>query len=148
MVFLARMARSADDRLEPMAAMKPTHVNESSLSDASATPPTMGRSVRYVCHEETAPRMRKERIAETTGSDALTMCVKETAPAPRDTTAPMCVPRWPRETGMSVLISSFDSLGVLRSPVSHSAPAYGMPTASCSRAIVYGMARALSAFLL
>jgi hypothetical protein len=45
------MARRAEERLEPIAAMKPTHVKESSLSDARATPPTMGMSVAYVMGE-------------------------------------------------------------------------------------------------
>ena len=47
-VFLARMPRRAEERFEPIAAMKPTHVKESSLSEARATPPTIGSSVRYV----------------------------------------------------------------------------------------------------
>ena len=41
----------------------------------------MGSSVRYVCHDETAPRITKESAAETTGSEALMICVNETAPA-------------------------------------------------------------------
>eukprot|EP00967_Tisochrysis_lutea_P046062 scaffold55904_cov27-Tisochrysis_lutea.AAC.1 len=142
------MPRSAEARLEPIAAMNPTHVKESSLSEASATPPTIGSSVRYVCHEETAPRMMKESAAETTGSEALTMWVKETAPAPSEMTAPMCVPRWPSDTGISVFTLSELSLGTLRSPVSQSVPAYGIPTKSWRSAMLHGMGRALSAFLL
>merc|ERR1719453_2537220 len=94
-VFFARMPRSAEERFEPIAAMKPTHVKESSLREARATPPTIGKRVRYVCHEDTAPSSTNDNAADTTGSEALTMCVKETAPAPSDTTAPMWVPRWP-----------------------------------------------------
>ena len=45
------------------------------------------------------PRQTAVSAAETTGSDALTMCVNETAPAPSEMTAPMCVPRWPSATG-------------------------------------------------
>ena len=63
-------------------------------------------------------------------------------------TAPMWVPRWPRETGMSVLTLSVESFGALRRPVAHSSATYGMPTKSCSAAIVYGIGSALSAFLL
>lgn len=51
MVFLARMPRNAEETLESMAAKKPSQVNESSLRDARATPPTMGRSVAYVMGE-------------------------------------------------------------------------------------------------
>ena len=72
----------------------------------------------------------------------------ETAPAPSETTAPMCVPRWPRETGMSVFTLSTDIFGAARRPVTRSAITYGMPTASCRKAIVYGIGRAFRAFLL
>ena len=41
-VFFARIARSADETFERIAAQNPSHVNESSLSEASATPPTIG----------------------------------------------------------------------------------------------------------
>ena len=37
-VFLARMPRSAEETLETTAAMKPSHVKESSLREARATP--------------------------------------------------------------------------------------------------------------
>ena len=47
-VFFARIPRRADEMFEPIAAMKPTQVKESSLSEARATPPTIGSSVRYV----------------------------------------------------------------------------------------------------
>ena len=50
-LILARIARAADETFESIAAAKPSHVNESSLSDASATPPTIGSSERYVCGE-------------------------------------------------------------------------------------------------
>ena len=147
-VFFARIARSADETFERIAAQNPSHVNESSLSEASATPPTIGSSVAYVIGEYTAPSITADRPALTTGSDALIMCVNETAPAPSEITAPMCVPRWPSETGTSVLMLSVVSFGALRSPVAHSAATYGMPTKSCSSAIVHGIAIALSAFLL
>ena len=95
-----------------------------------------------------APSISAESAADTTGSDALMMWVKETAPAPRETTAPMCVPRWPREMGMRVLTSSALSSGALRRFAAHSSITYGMPMKSCSVAIVYGMGSALSVFLL
>ena len=50
-LILARIARAADETFDSMAAAKPSHVNESSLSEASATPPTIGRSERYVGSE-------------------------------------------------------------------------------------------------
>ena len=40
------MPRIAEERFATMAAMKPTQVKESSLREASATPPTIGMSVR------------------------------------------------------------------------------------------------------
>jgi len=49
---------------------------------------------------------------------------------------------------MSVLTLSVESFGALRRPVAHSSATYGMPTKSCSAAIVYGIGSALSAFLL
>ena len=70
-VFFARIARSADETFERIAAQNPSHVNESSLSEASATPPTIGSSVAYVIGEYTAPSITADRPALTTGSDAL-----------------------------------------------------------------------------
>ena len=69
--------------------------------------------------------MTADRAADTTGSEALTMCVKDTAPAPKLMTAPMCVPRWPQATGKSVLRLSCDSFGVLRAPVDQSSKHVG-----------------------
>ena len=41
-VFLARMPRRADERLEPIAAMKPTHVNESSCGERTKMTSSVG----------------------------------------------------------------------------------------------------------
>eukprot|EP00962_Isochrysis_galbana_P029603 scaffold9487_cov105-Isochrysis_galbana.AAC.3 len=87
-----RMLRVAKARLDSIAPPKDSQVKDSSEADASATPKTMGTSAAAAGAEICAPRMAQERPAVQTGSAALTIWVKETAPAPAETTAPM----WPR----------------------------------------------------
>merc|ERR1719231_199261 len=79
-------------------------------------------------------RKTAESKADTTGSDALTMWVNETAPAPRERTAPTWVPRWQRADGVRFLTFSLVGTGALRRPVPHSSITYGMPAKSWIRA--------------
>ena len=50
MSFLLRMPRAENAALLAMAVENPSHENESSVHDASATPPMMGSSAAYTGH--------------------------------------------------------------------------------------------------
>ena len=65
-------------------------VKLSSETDASATPATMGSRLIAVMGETVWPRRSQERPHVKTGSEALTIWVKETAPALAETTACSC----------------------------------------------------------
>ena len=52
------------------------------------------------------------------GSAALTMCVKLTAPAPKETTAPRCVKVWRTATGSKFFNSSLFNTGAFLTPKS------------------------------
>ena len=88
MVFLESTPRAAEETLESIAEARARKVKESSFMDAIATPPIMGRRVRYTGRGRTCPRRSALSPQVTTGSEALTMCAKETAPAPSAITAP------------------------------------------------------------
>ena len=74
--------------------------------------------------------MRAERKQVKTGSAALTICVKDTAPAPADTTAPMWPIEWQKAMGRRVMMASLLRMGALRMPVSHSGITKAVPTKS------------------
>ena len=126
----AQMLRTANARFEVIAPPKDSHVNESSVTEASATPKMMGRSERAVSAETEEPRMRYDMPHVNTGSAALTICVKETAPAAAETTAPMWPIAWKKEIGSSVRTASKLSFGGLRIPVSQSGITKAEPTKS------------------
>mmetsp|Transcript_10690 Transcript_10690/g.33966 ORF Transcript_10690/g.33966 Transcript_10690/m.33966 type:complete len:205 (+) Transcript_10690:489-1103(+) len=139
-----RMLRVAKARLESIAPEKESHVKESSLTEASATPATIGTRARAAGAEIVAPRMPHERRAVQTGSAALTICVKETAPAPADTTAPMWPSACRKEIGSSVATAARGSDGRLRRPVAQRKETKAEPTASEAAEWHHGSAIALS----
>merc|ERR1719353_2153875 len=136
--FFARIARRAEETLESIAAPKHSHVNDNSFKLASATPKMIGKRVKYTGTGNTWPRITPESTAETAGSLAFTMDTKLTAPAEREITAPMCVPRFPSATGSRVLTSEKDNFGVGRMPTVQRATAYGIPITICAIATVHG----------
>mmetsp|Transcript_31065 Transcript_31065/g.29663 ORF Transcript_31065/g.29663 Transcript_31065/m.29663 type:complete len:90 (-) Transcript_31065:560-829(-) len=79
---------AADATLETIADPKESHENESSVNDAIATPPITGRRERYTGIGKKDFKNTADNAADTAGSAAFTICVKLTAPAPRDITAP------------------------------------------------------------
>mmetsp|Transcript_34792 Transcript_34792/g.69336 ORF Transcript_34792/g.69336 Transcript_34792/m.69336 type:complete len:241 (+) Transcript_34792:567-1289(+) len=133
-----KMLRVAKARLESIAPPKASQVKESSLTEARATPATMGMRESAVRVETEEPRMRADSPQVKTGSAALTICVNETAPAPADTTAPMCPMAWQKAMGSSVLMASAESLGGLRMPVSQSGMTNAVPTKSEKALCVHG----------
>mmetsp|Transcript_58634 Transcript_58634/g.134526 ORF Transcript_58634/g.134526 Transcript_58634/m.134526 type:complete len:216 (+) Transcript_58634:778-1425(+) len=139
-----RILRAANARLESMAPKKDTQVNESSDTEASATPNTIGSSEMATGAETVCPSSSAERPHVNTGSAALTICVNETAPAPAETTAPMCPMEWQKEMGARVRTAAVESFGGLRRPVSHKSDTKADPTASEAAECAHGSASALS----
>jgi len=86
--------------------MKLNHVNDNSVNDAIATPPITGNNAIYTGIGKNCCKNIPDNNADTAGSAAFTICVKLTAPAPSDTTAPICVNVCNVATGNNVLISS------------------------------------------
>ena len=68
-----RMLREAKARLESMPPPNAGHVNESSETEARATPATMGRSVSAVARETVEPSSATPSPHVKTGSAALTI---------------------------------------------------------------------------
>mmetsp|Transcript_23557 Transcript_23557/g.53886 ORF Transcript_23557/g.53886 Transcript_23557/m.53886 type:complete len:307 (-) Transcript_23557:7-927(-) len=114
-----KMFRAAKARLESIAPQKESHVKLSSDTEARATPATIGMSERAVSGATRWPRRSAERPHVKTGSEALTICVKETAPAEAETTAPTWPSEWQKAIGARVIIALPESFGGLRMPVSH-----------------------------
>merc|ERR1719454_1307997 len=108
----------------------------------------MGRSAEYTCHLNTVPRTMYERTQVKTGSAALTVWAKETAPAPRAMTAPAWPRAWAAPIGTSVFHQPGLSFGALRMPDAHSRRMYGTPTKRETNVIVHGMGKAFWHFLL
>ena len=131
-----QMLRMANARLESIAPPKESHVNESSVMEARATPKTMGKRERTVSGAIREPRMIADRKHVKTGSAALTICVKETAPALAETTAAMWPIEWQKAMGGSDGI--LGELGGLRMPVSQSGITNAEPTKSENADCVHG----------
>ena len=66
-----------------MAARNPGQLNDASVTDAAATPPTMGTNVAITAAEGTSPKNSDDKSTLKNGSIALIVCVKETATFPR-----------------------------------------------------------------
>mmetsp|Transcript_39660 Transcript_39660/g.92867 ORF Transcript_39660/g.92867 Transcript_39660/m.92867 type:complete len:207 (-) Transcript_39660:313-933(-) len=122
----------AADWLAIMAAMTASQENESSLSEAKATPPMMGMRVAYTCQAWTLPVRITSVTAEKAGSQALRIWPKETAPAPRATTEPPCAPAAQRPTGAMAFHLSMVMLGDLRMPRSQRGMTQRAPIRSCT----------------
>ena len=65
------MARAEKATLDAIAVEKPSQEKDSSVADARATPPMMGRRARYTGNAYTVPETRKERAAEEDGLQRL-----------------------------------------------------------------------------
>jgi len=83
MANLDRTARSAKLRLLSMAVANANHEKDRSFRHAYPTPPTTGNSVKYTGIGIHCPSNSADTIALKNGSNAFTMCVKETGPAPK-----------------------------------------------------------------
>ena len=84
-IFLAVNAK-----LEVMAERKPSHVKETSDTEAMTTPATTGRRLAYTGKGKMELRKMADPTTLTNGSIDLTTWVKDTATAPRDTTVETC----------------------------------------------------------
>ena len=98
---------AAELRLESIAAPRARKVKLSSFMLATATPPMIGSKVRYTGRGRTSLRRMALRMHVATGSEALTMWAKLTAPAPRAMTAPTWTPVWQSAIGNRVLRSDY-----------------------------------------
>merc|ERR1719487_592963 len=148
MAFFARIARKAPATLDIIADPKASHVNESSVKLERATPPTIGRRLRYTGSEKTCPSKDAERMHATTGSEALTIWTKLTAPAPIAMVPPTCAARCAVQTPDKFLTCSADSFGAARSPLIQRKNTYGMPQPKATVAAVHGSGTAVRARLL
>merc|ERR1719387_1617201 len=70
MTFFANIARKAEETLDSIAAMTPSHVKLNSDAEAIPTPPTIGISEAYTCQAKNLLIITAMRTADTTGSDA------------------------------------------------------------------------------
>eukprot|EP00960_Hanusia_phi_P043015 755817-Hanusia_phi.AAC.2 len=113
-----------------MAEMTDNQENESSFTDASATPPMIGRRAAYTGQAWTLPRRRASLAAEKTGSQALRICAKLTAAAPREITEPPWAPAAHRPIGAICFQLSAVILGEVRMPRIQRGMTQRMPTKS------------------
>mmetsp|Transcript_17569 Transcript_17569/g.25655 ORF Transcript_17569/g.25655 Transcript_17569/m.25655 type:complete len:207 (+) Transcript_17569:693-1313(+) len=147
-ICFEKIPRREHARLEPMAPPKLTQLNVNSFKEARPTPTHTGRRVVYTCHGKNCFKSTALRVAVKKGSPALTIWVKDTAPAPREIT-PVT---WPSvcitATGIIVLTSSFESLGAFLSFKIHKGKKIPIPMIICAVATVHGAAKAFKAFLL
>eukprot|EP00419_Tripos_fusus_P018556 CAMPEP_0172746156 /NCGR_PEP_ID=MMETSP1074-20121228/139765_1 /TAXON_ID=2916 /ORGANISM="Ceratium fusus, Strain PA161109" /LENGTH=81 /DNA_ID=CAMNT_0013577455 /DNA_START=437 /DNA_END=682 /DNA_ORIENTATION=+ len=78
MIPLLKTCPSAKLMLASTAAKTPSHVNETSVEDAPATPPAINSRVSHARDDSLEPMKTMEKIAAKSGSEALTLCMKET----------------------------------------------------------------------
>ena len=83
MANLDKTARNAKLKLLSMAMAKANHEKDRSFRHAYPTPPTTGNSARYTGTGIHWPNNNADTMALKNGSNAFTMCVKETGPAPK-----------------------------------------------------------------
>lgn len=86
-----KMFLAVKAKLEDMADRNPSHVNETSDTEAVMTPATTGTRERYTGIGKMDFKKMAEPTTLTNGSMLLTTWVKDTATAPRE----MTVPTWP-----------------------------------------------------
>ena len=125
-----------------MAAMNPGMLKLTSVADAMATPPMMGTSVATSARLGTTPVNAAERPTENTGSNALMVCVNDTATLPKLTFVnalpSICTPP-STASGLSMFIFI---TGLDFNPTSQHAPANAEPTASSKNVTVNGIGTA------
>jgi hypothetical protein len=73
MVFLERTPRAAEETLDNIAEARAKKVKDSSFMDAIATPPIIGRRVRYTGSGRICPKRIAFNAQVTTGSEAFTI---------------------------------------------------------------------------
>jgi len=85
MNFFDSTFRDWNVMFDPNAAKNPVQLKVSSEVDARATPVTIGTNDAATGNVGTVPRKRKDMITLKNGSNAFTVCVKDTATARRET---------------------------------------------------------------
>jgi len=83
--FLENTFRLWKVTLDIIALANPGQLNEASVTDAPMTPPMMGKRVSSTIGFGVSPRNRIEKRTEKRGSNALMVCVKDTATMPSET---------------------------------------------------------------
>mmetsp|Transcript_39889 Transcript_39889/g.81431 ORF Transcript_39889/g.81431 Transcript_39889/m.81431 type:complete len:212 (+) Transcript_39889:929-1564(+) len=106
-----------------------------SFTHARPTPPMIGTSIKYARRGLISiGGMRRPTTAAKTGSHALTICAKLTAPTPMASTDPACATHAQRPIGTQAVISAAVKFGVLRRPVIHITALQTIPTTSWAHA--------------
>ena len=133
MIFLLSTLRDWKVRLDPMAARKPAQLKDSSVAEASATPPAMGTSDATTAAVGWSPKKIAERTTEKKGSMALMVCVKDTATLPRLTLVSRLPSACTAASGRILSTSSLVIFGALCTRRVHMLSARREPTANCSQ---------------
>ena len=123
-----------------MAARNPGQLNDASVTDAAATPPTMGTNVAITAAEGTSPKNSDDKSTLKNGYIALMVCVKETATFPRLTFVSTLPSVCTMASGAIALSDSIDSesLFSLCIPVICNNAMKATPAANCHSVDVSG----------
>mmetsp|Transcript_30486 Transcript_30486/g.45152 ORF Transcript_30486/g.45152 Transcript_30486/m.45152 type:complete len:213 (+) Transcript_30486:335-973(+) len=132
MSFLFSLPLKAANKLAMQAETRAETAKSSSLTEARITPPmTIGKH-NHLALETFFPYTNVAKTAAKAGSAALTICAKETAPAPIAKTEALWAPMKQNPTGSIFFTSSNVMLGLERaSGANHRKIAYRAPTPSC-----------------
>jgi len=140
-------ALSPENKFEVIAALNDKGLNDRSVAMATATPPTTGTKAAYTGKGKISPRTTAFTAAEKSGSRALTTCVMDTAPAPKEMTVVTCWPQCATATGQASLTAALTDEGPGR-PMVHPIIAYRAPTTNCAHETNQGSPTVFSTFLL
>lgn len=133
---------------DPRAARNPVQLKESSEVEASATPETMGTRDAATASEGLSPRKMKDIMTEKKGSKALTVCVKDTATARRDTLVSTLPTTWMPASGVIERSAPGSILGRSCRWKSHIRHARILPVAKCIAVQVMGKGNDFRRYLL
>ena len=118
--------------MDAIAVEKPSQEKDSSVADARATPPMMGRRARYTGNAYTVPETRKEPAAEKTGSSVLMVWVRDTATAAKETLVRQWPKAWRKEGRVTALRNSLSGFSYFTRRVVQKKVMISRPTARCT----------------
>lgn len=138
MNFLERTFLDWNVMFDPNAAKNPVQLNVSSDVEAKATPTTIGTNEAATGIVGTEPRNINDMMTLKKGSNALTVWVKETATALKDTLVNTFPNTWIPASGETDLRAPASILGRSCSPRPHMVRARRLPVRKCSAVQVSG----------